>query len=192
MPATSPAERLRSDTHQRLIESAFALLRDVPDTPLTHETVAAHSGVSARTAYRHFPTQDDLVAALWRHLRDRTGTRWPTTEAEIVPFLRELYAQFEQNDALTRAAIAALPRVNYAAHGAAEGREAFRQALADRCRKRTASEADQLIATCVAIYSAPFWQLLRDRGQLSARAAARAAVAAMRAVLDAPPSSPAK
>jgi AcrR family transcriptional regulator len=186
-PLTPPTERerLRAETARRLVETAYALLRDTPEAPFSHEAVAARAGMSARTAYRHFPSQDDLVAAVWRHLRDTTGTRWPTTVDEILPMLRELYAQFERNAALTRAFLAALPRANYATHGSAEGRAAFRTALATVCDQLSPSEADQLVATCVAIYSAPFWQMLRDRGQLSPRAAATAAVTAMQAVIHA-------
>jgi AcrR family transcriptional regulator len=178
-------ERLRDETARRLVEHAFALLRDTPDAPFSHEAVAASAGIAARTAYRHFPTQQDLVAAVWRQLRDTTGTRWPTHEADIIPCLRALYAQFERNAALTRAFLAAMPRANYAVHGSAEGRAAFREALADRCAGRSRSASTQLIASCVAIYSAPFWQMLRDRGQLSPRAASSAACTAMQAVIDA-------
>jgi AcrR family transcriptional regulator len=181
----SERERLRAETARRLVEHAFALLRDTPDAPFSHEAVAASAGIAARTAYRHFPTQHDLVAAVWRHLRDTTGTRWPTRERDILPFLKALYAQFERNAVLTRAFLAAMPRANYAVHGSAEGRAAFREALAARCAPLAPAAADQLIAACVAIYSAPFWQMLRDRGQLSPRAAAAAACTTMQAVIDA-------
>jgi AcrR family transcriptional regulator len=180
----SERERLRAETARRLVESAFALLRDTPEAPFSHEAVAAHAGMAARTAYRHFPTQQDLVAAVWRHLRDTTGTRWPTREADILPFLRALYAQFERNAALTRAFLAAMPRADYSVHGSAEGRTAFTQALSARCAHLSASEAAELVATCVAIYSAPFWQMLRDRGQLAPRAATSAACRAMQAVIE--------
>ena len=42
-----------------------------------------------------------------------------------------------------------------------------------------------LIAICVAIYSAPFWQMLRDRGKLSAEEAREAAVTTFEAVISA-------
>jgi hypothetical protein len=49
----------------------------------------------------------------------------------------------------------------------------------------SADAGAQLIAACVSIYSAPFWQMLRDRGQLSAEAAAESACLAMRGLLNA-------
>jgi hypothetical protein len=48
----------------------------------------------------------------------------------------------------------------------------------------TKAEGARLVAACLAIYSAPFWQMLRDRGQLGPRDAEAAAAAAMQAVLD--------
>ncbi|MFO0094702.1 MAG: TetR family transcriptional regulator [Gemmatimonadaceae bacterium] len=189
----SERERLRAETARRLVESAFALLRDTPEAPFSHEAVAAHAGMAARTAYRHFHTQDDLVAAVWRHLRDTTGTRWPTCEAEILPLLRALYAQFERNATLTRAFLAARPRADYAVPGSAEGRAAFRQALDARLALLSRPVADELVGACVAIYSAPFWQMLRDRGQLAPRAAAAAACRTMQALIaasDAPAPTP--
>ena len=175
----------RAEMEAFLAEQAFFLLRDAADTAFSHEAVAAAAGVSARTAYRYFPTQGDLVAAVWRHLRDSTGTVWPETESSILPHLRALFEQFERNDSLTRAIIAASPRANVSEHGSVEGRAAFRRALAPRLDRMHAPQGDQLVATCVAIYSAPFWQMLRDRGQLPPAAAADAACCAMQAVLAA-------
>ncbi|MBC7842181.1 MAG: TetR family transcriptional regulator [Gemmatimonadaceae bacterium] len=175
----------RKDMEAFLAEHAFGLMRDHGDVPLSHEAVAAAAGISARTAYRYFPTQHDLVAAVWRHLRDSTGTVWPDTASSIIPELRALFAQFERNAALTRAMIAASPRVNISEHGSAEGRAAFRLALAAHLEHLSAAAGEELVAACVAIYSAPFWQMLRDRGQLSPAAAADAACFTMDALLSA-------
>ena len=93
--------------------------------------------------------------------------------------------------------VAAAPKANISTHGSVEGRAAFREALATRCSAWPEAATDQLVATCVAIYSAPFWLMLRDRGQLTQQAAVEAACSAMRAVLlaastppDASPSPP--
>ncbi|MCZ8205920.1 TetR/AcrR family transcriptional regulator [Gemmatimonas sp.] len=180
-----PRDRLRADTAERILRAAFERLREHPQAPFSHEIVAEQAGVSARTVYRHFPTQADLVRGVWQQLRDRTGTTWPRTLEAIVPELRALFAQFERNGALTRAMLAAAPRANYARAGSAEGRAAFREALAPLLAGRPPAAQRQLVAQCLAIYSAPFWQLLRERGPLCAGAAADAAVAAMQAVLDA-------
>ncbi len=181
--APNERERLKGETAGRIVGTAFEALREAPTATFSHESVAARAGVSARTVYRHFPTQDDLVAAVWRHLRDKTGTRWPEREPDILPFLRELFDQFHENEALTRAMVAAAPSANISTHGSIEGRAAFRSALTERCADCSNDATDQLVATCVAIYSAPFWLMLRNRGQLPQHLAVEAAVAAMQAVI---------
>jgi AcrR family transcriptional regulator len=178
-------DRQRADTVDRIVRAAFERLQQQPEAPFSHEVVAELAGVSARTVYRHFPAQADLVRGVWQQLRDRTGTTWPHRLSDIVPQLRALFAQFERNSALTRAMLAAAPRANYAEAGAAEGRAAFRDALAPLLSTRAPGAQRELLAQCLAIYSAPFWQMLRDRGQLSAAAAANAAAAAMNAILEA-------
>ena len=51
--------------------------------------------------------------------------------------------------------------------GGVEGRAAFARSLEELLAARSAAERAKIIAVFVAIYSAPFWQLLRDRGQLT-------------------------
>ena len=183
-PSSNEREKLKAETANRIVLTAFDMMRDEPSAPFSHEAVAARAGIAARTAYRHFPTQDDLVKAVWRHLRDTTGTRWPTCEGDIQPYLVELFNQFARNEALTRAMVAVAPAANISTHGSVEGRAAFRSALSARGNALSAAAMDQLVATCVAIYSAPFWLMLRDRGQLSQAAAVEAACSAMQAVLQ--------
>ena len=181
----APAERQRLATRQAILDAALRLLREDPATPFSHEAVAHRAAVAPRTVYRHFPARADLTRAVWERIRDTTGTRWPRTEAAILSALRVTFAQFEEHEALTRAAIAAAGSTGHAVHGSAEGRAAFREALADLLAVLPPDEGDRLVATCLAIYSAPFWQMLRDRGELSAANAREAGVAAMDAVLTA-------
>lgn len=178
-------ERQRAATRQVMLDAAFRLLRDEPGAPFSHEAVAERAGVAPRTVYRYFPTRHDLTLALWQCLRDSQGTRWPSAEAEIVPMLGYLFDQFEADAALTRAAIAASSSTNYPVHGSAEGRAAFRHSLAVLLVALPPADGDRLVAACLAIYSAPFWQMLRDRGQLSPEGAREAGAMAIQSVLTA-------
>jgi AcrR family transcriptional regulator len=180
-----PAERQRAATRAAILDAALRLLREEPAAPFSHETVAERAAVAARTVYRHFPARADLTLALWERIRDTTGTRWPRTEAAILPSLRVTFAQFEEHEALTRAAIASAANTGHPVHGSAEGRAAFREALSELLAELPPDEGDRLVAGCLAIYSAPFWQMLRDRGQLSADGAREAGAAAMDALLAA-------
>ncbi len=152
---------------------------------MTHEAVADRSGIAARTVYRHFPTRGHLGGALWARIRDETGTRWPTTEADIAPSVRAQFAQFEKHETFVRASIVTPVMADYQAHGSAEGRAAFQQSLANVTRDLPPAESRRLVAVCVAMYSAPFWQMLRDRGKLSAEEARQAAATAFETVISA-------
>jgi AcrR family transcriptional regulator len=163
----------------------MAMLREEPARTISHEAIAHRSGIAPRTIYRHFPTRGSLVAALWERIRDDTGTRWPTTEADIAPAVRAQFAQFEKHEALVRASIVASATTDYPLHGSAEGRAAFGQSLVGVTRDHASAESRRLIAVCVAMYSAPFWQMLRDRGKLSAEEAREAAATALEAVISA-------
>ena len=180
-----PAERQRAATRQAILDAALRLLHEEPGTPFSHEAVAKRAVVAARTVYRHFPSQADLTRALWERIRDTTGTRWPQVEADILPALRTTFSQFEEHEALTRAVIASATSTGHSIHGSAEGRAAFRVALAGLLGGVSPDAGDRLVATCLAISSAPFWQMLRDRGQLSPVAVQDAGAAAMEAVLTA-------
>lgn len=163
----------------------MAMLREEPARNVSHEAIAARSGIAARTVYRHFPSRGDLASALWERLRDETGTSWPTTEPDIAPAVRAQFARFEKHESLVRASIAAAARTDYPAYGAAEGRAAFALSLAAVTRNLSSAESRRLIAICVAIYSAPFWKMLCIRGKLSAEEAREAAATALEAVIAA-------
>ena len=181
----SPAERQRAATRQAILDAALRLLREEPTAPFSHEAVAERATVAPRTVYRHFPARADLTRALWERIRDTTGTRWPRTEATILSALRVTFEQFDEHEALTRAVIASATHTNQPVHGSAEGRSAFREALANLLGVLPPDEGDRLVAACLAIYSAPFWQMLRDRGQISGEDARTAGVTVMGAVLTA-------
>jgi AcrR family transcriptional regulator len=181
----TPAERQRAATRQAILDAALRMVHDEPATAFSHEAVADRARVAARTVYRHFPARTDLTLALWERIRDTTGTRWPQREAEIVPALRITFDQFDEHAQLTRAAVAAAASTGHPVHGSAEGRAAFRRSLATILATLPRKEGDRLVGACLAIYSAPFWQMLRDRGQLSPADAREAGVAAMDAVLTA-------
>ena len=118
--------------------------------------------------------------APWERIRDAMGTRWPPREAAILPALRVTFAQFEEHEARTRAAVAAAASTGSPVRGSADGRAAFREALAGVIDLLRSDGGDRLVATCLAICSAPFRQMLRERGQLSAARAREAGPAACR------------
>lgn len=171
-------------TRDLILRVAMSMMRDRSDQPFSHEAIAEGAGVGARTVYRHFPSRADLLQAMWHRLREETETRFPQDEAEIVPLTRTQFGNFDEHAALVRASIS-LAGNEVRERGGVEGRAAFRKSLVKILTGLSPAEQRRLIAVCVAIYSAPFWQLLRDRGQLSEREAQQAGAWAIEAVINA-------
>jgi AcrR family transcriptional regulator len=181
---TALREKQATTTRDHLLGAAFELLVEHPDRPFSHEAVAKAAGVGARTVYRYFPAQADLLEALWVQVRKQSGTVFPTTEAEIVPQIGVLYRAFDQNEKLVRAVMESSAGARVRARGAEEGRASFDQSLKKVVRGRSPVERRQVRAVFHAIHSGPFWQMLRDRGGLSGPETIAAASWAAQALLD--------
>lgn len=172
-------------THDHILGAALRLLVEQPDHPFSHEAVAKAAGVGARTVYRYFPAQQDLCEALWGKVREQSGTVFPTQEGEIVSKIGALYAAFDENEKLIRAVLESPAGARVRARGAEEGRTSFEGSLRELMRGRSAGERRQVRAVFQSLHSAPFWQMLRDRGGLTGAEAIAAARWAAQALLSA-------
>lgn len=184
MPEATLREKRARTTRDHILGAAVKLLVEHADQPFSHEAVGEAAGVGARTIYRYFPTQSDLYEALWAQVRHQSGTVFPTSEAEIVPMIGVLYRAFEENEKLVRAVMESPAGARVRARGAEEGRTSFDRSLQGLTRDRSPARRRQVRAVFHAIHSGPFWQMLRDRGQLSGPDAIAAATWAAQALLD--------
>ena len=178
-------ERHAAVTREQILEVAWRLLVDHPQEPFSHEIIAKRAHVGARTVYRHFPRRADLLQALWERVRDETKTRFPSSEAEIVPLVLETFQHFSAHESIVRAALTFSAAPELRSRGSLEGRPAFRRSLAEILDRLPLASQRRIVAVCLGIWSAPFWQLLRDRGELSGKEAQEAGAWAMEVILDA-------
>jgi AcrR family transcriptional regulator len=183
--ALSWRQQQTAQTREHIIAVAKNFLVGAPTEPFTHERVAQAAGLGARTVYRHFPSRTDLMQALWEAIRDETRTRFPGTEEEVVEFARTQFKEFNLREALVRASNAFPGASELRARGSLEGRPAFRRSLATITKDLPEWEQRRLLAVCLAIYSAPFWLLLRDRGELRGEEPGEAAAWALSVLLKA-------
>lgn len=151
----------------------------------SHESIAKAAGMGARTVYRHFPDRAELLQALWLRVRDRTQTKFPAREEDLVSFTRSAFQAFDQHESLVRAVLSSPAGTEVRERGGVEGRRAFAHSLSDLLAGLGPTERARIIAVFVAIYSAPFWQLLRDRGRLTGSDAQEAAAWLIEVLLDA-------
>jgi AcrR family transcriptional regulator len=178
-------EKHVATTRDHIMEVAYELLVNHPDQPFSHEAIAARAGVGARTVYRYFPAQSDLYEELWVRVRKQAGTIFPSSEAEILPQIPILFGGFDRNEKVIRAVLESPAGHRVRECGAPEGRAAFSKSLAGLTAGMSPAEKRQVVAVFLAIYSAPFWELLRKRGGLSGADAMAAAEWAMSALIQA-------
>jgi len=184
MPANNLRERQTAATREQILDVAFDMLTRHPHEPFSHELVAKKAGMGARTVYRYFPSRAELLQAVWERLRGTTQIRFPTAEDEIVPFIRDMFQQFENNETLVRAMIDSPLGREVRARGAVKSRAELTRSLSKILPGLTARRQSQLVGLLLSLYSGNFWQTLRDRGGLSAADAQDAAAWAVEALLN--------
>lgn len=177
-------ERQAEATRDHILDAAYDLLVNHPGAPFSHEAIAAKARLGARTIYRYFPAQADLFQHLWLRLRTDSGTIFPASEDEILSQVPILFGGFDRNESLIRAVLESPAGHQVREQGAPEGRAAFNKSLAHSTSGLTATERRRITAVFLAMYSAPFWQLLRERGALSGPDAIAATQWAMGVLLD--------
>ncbi len=160
-------EKQAAATRDHILDAAYELLVQHPDQPFSHEAIAASAGVGARTVYRYFPAQSDLYEELWVRVRKQAGTVFPTDEAQILPQVRILFEGFDRNAPLIHAVLESPAGHRVRERGAAEGRASFTKSLAQLTAGMSPAGKRRVAGSFLAIYSAPFWQLLRERAGLS-------------------------
>jgi AcrR family transcriptional regulator len=160
-------DRQAAATREQILEVAMLQLGQGPRGTFSHESIAEVAGMGARTVYRHFPDRASLLEALWERLREATHVRFPESEEEILPLARTVFQEFDANETLVRAVLTSPAGTDVRERGGVEGRAAFEKSLAPLIDGLPEHKCSRIIAVFVAVYSAPFWNLLRERGRLS-------------------------
>src|SRR5260221_12981374 len=160
-----PALRRRQTaaTREEILDVAMNMLSTGAQDRFSHESIAQAAGMGARTVYRHFPHRAELLQALWLRVRDSTDTKFAAQEEDVVPFVRSVFHSFDQHESLVRAVLSSAAGTEVRERGGVEGRRGFAHRLSGLLAGLGATERARIIAVFVAIYSTPFWQLLKDR-----------------------------
>lgn len=191
----SPLRREQADrTRLALLEACEALLQELSLDEVTLPRVAKRAGVTAPTAYRHFPTQDALVTAFVEHLRHRIGmghaalTSIPPDRLHEIP--RSNYAAYEKDGALLRA-IMQSPSFDRARLASPTDRAGMAMSVW-AAREGAVGEAAlrERLGPIYLLLTPAAWRWLRDTWGLDAPSAERAASWAIGALCAAASSGP--
>lgn len=84
-------------TRELIVEALIEQLCDSGRTDFSIAEVAERAGIAVRTIYRHFPTRDDLLAAINDHFESHPMPEDPRDPADLQRHTAELFCWFEDN-----------------------------------------------------------------------------------------------
>ena len=187
----SPLRREQAEqTRARIVEAARTLVVGGVEG-LTMQQAAKEAGVALRTVFRHFPTREDLLDAVWQAMNVKMGET-PDLETldELTTFVPELFGRYEAIEGQIRGAMFAQTfQASRQRLGSTRARK-MRQAVAaqftagdERSRAMAAAAAYTLTIPMVSI-------MLKETYGLSTPEAARAAAWAIRTLAAAYAANP--
>jgi AcrR family transcriptional regulator len=92
-----PRDAKKEEWRNRILDAFIGLLVE-GGTDLSHDALAARSGVSRRTVYRYFPDREALMEAALERVRSFAGPQvaLPASAEELIDTLEPVYTGFDR------------------------------------------------------------------------------------------------
>jgi len=180
--------RQKEQTRALILNAVDAILRRANVSEVTIAAVAREADITDRTIYRHFPTREDLLNAAWRRaLRAfiRGQTAQVQTLDQILDLTRAAYENFDANEGIVRAIIAA-PEGTDVRKGPAEIRlEMLRKAYAHLLAGLPEEQVKAVVIATHVLSSASSWSHIRDYCGLDGTEGGKVAALAIELIVEA-------
>lgn len=177
-------EANRQATRERIEDAIVAMLLEGELARVTHDALAARTGIARRTIYRYYPDQQALLSAVWERVTMLAGpkVRMPESEADMLETLPEIYEGFDRI-----AEIETLIRSTPQGRALRQARNdrrvpAYTAACADAVKDLPAADARQATAMLQLLHTTA-WLEMRDHWGLTGGEIARVTGWAMRTLL---------
>lgn len=189
MPLTDTLQRSlrtsrKEEARERILDAFIALLIE-GEADLSHDAVAARSGVARRTVYRYFPDRQALMEGALLRVRELAGPRvtYPGSEKELLDTLEPIYTGFD-----SIAPIATMLRTTPQGRQLrlAQNRQrvaSYTRALAEVVKELPPGDRKLATAMLQVLHTTP-WLEMRDHWGLDGRQIARATGWAVRTLLN--------
>jgi AcrR family transcriptional regulator len=161
-------------TRERILAAFVELLADPETRDVTIPEIAERAGVAVRTAYRHFPTREDLFEAVnewWK----AAAAEPPRTPAEFPDYIRSLYTSFAKHEQLVRATRHSKPLQEARARRKPQQRKYLTKVLEPWTRHLDDVEARQALAVLHLLTGSEAWLTLHETWDLTPEQAGDAA-----------------
>lgn len=170
----TPKRRYRSNlreaqaglTRDRILAAASRILEiDGGTGSLTFKRVAEAAGTTEMTVYRHFPSRDQLLHALWEHLNQAMapGLGMPNSLSELKGQHRVLFTGFDKVPAQIAASITTPEGRAMRAALNEERKAAFLAIAAELAPTADPARQRQLAGVIQLLHSAYAWDSLREQ-----------------------------
>lgn len=174
----------KEETRRRILDAAGRLIETQSPAGLSFGAIAREAGVQERTVYRHFPTKDALMAALWQWLDPRIGARsFPASEADLVALPLSVFPAFDEHEHLVRAMWTTPQGRDIRLAANPKRKAAMRAAVAAAVEGLAPGEAAAITAAAQLLYSAAAWMTMKDYWGMDGTAAGRASSLALSLLL---------
>jgi len=175
-------------TRDRIVDAAIDLMQDADAGAFGMQDVADRAGVALRTAYRAFPTKDDLLVGVVDAIKERFGEiagAAPTTRDEFDASVTAAVHAVHELEPLYRALFATTAGRTVHQSGAGDRRQTFETAFADDLAGLPEAKVRQIVSLLHLLSSAPSVLWLKDYAGLDADDASEAIGWAITALADA-------
>lgn len=179
-------EEQRAATRRRILDALVRVMAEGP-AAVSVPAVAAESGVSVPTIYRHFGDKAGLIAALTPYLGERlqlASVAVPESHADAEAFVHRLFRNLDRADPVVRAALAS----GAAPQAKRQSAEVRRAALEDLYRRlepaMTDDDLDRLARLLVILTCSESLRLWQDRFDVGADDVADHVIWAIRTLLE--------
>lgn len=182
--AGSLRDRQKAQTRDLIVDALVDALAAGKLDQATHERLARRVGVARQTVYRHFPSSEALMTALWERLNATFSAQgMPRDEAALVGHLGALYASFDKAAQLVTIA-QSTPQGRAMRLSVKERRtRAFRAAAAKATRRLPPEDATLAAAVLQLLHGGQAWIEMRQQWGLAGDQIARACGWAIRTLL---------
>jgi AcrR family transcriptional regulator len=185
MTAVSLREQHAEATRERILAAVAELLERGEAEELTVPDVAAASGVSLRTVYRHYPTRERLLEAAGRWIGDELLQHgYPQTLDEVAELFRIGCRDFDERPGLVRALALSQLGQNVRGYRRRERLEAIKQALRQEVGELPEDELRRAEAVLAYLHNMLAYTTLREETRLSGDEIAEALAWAIRTLVD--------
>lgn len=184
---TSPLRHHQQEiTRDRIIEAVAAIIGEGRILSFSVKDVADRAGVSYGSVYRHFPTRESLLEALYESAAEIMGQDLSFTSLsldEIPAVAGKTIATFEKNATILKAFTMALAANNIQPQSRRQRDQMYQQMVAENAPHLSPEVARQVAAIICHLYSSLTWATLKQRFGLSAEATAEALTWALQTLI---------